>query len=282
MVEQLFVTHNAALGPADFDAVTLTAPQHPLLPGGGGYPVTFLTRNTNTPLLGASDPYFTRSSEFGDETHYWHGVDVSFNARIRDRLVFQAGTTTGSGVNDTCEIEIARFGRPQRLIGVEQTPDCNFSEPWLTNFRGLATYTVPRVDVLISAIFRSQPNAQPGGAVATNGGSRSANYQMTAAQFLAATGRPLRAGLTAQTVDLLLPGDLYGERVNVIDMRFAKVLRFGARRANVGVDLYNMTNANTATAFESAFDPATNGARWMRPTSVLLPRFVRFNVQFDF
>ena len=27
---------------------------------------------------------------------------------------------------------------------------------------------------------------------------------------------------------------------------------------------------------------ATNGARWMRPTSVLLPRFVRFNVQFDF
>jgi hypothetical protein len=277
-----FVTHNAALGPADFDAVTLTAPQHPLLPGGGGYPVTFLTRNTNTPLLGASDPYFTRSSEFGDETHYWHGVDVSFNARVRDRLVFQAGTTTGSGVNDTCEIEIARFGRPQRLIGVEQTPDCNFSEPWLTNFRGLATYTVPRVDVLISAIFRSQPNAQPGGAVATNGGSRSANYQMTAAQFLAATGRPLRAGLTAQTVDLLLPGDLYGERVNVIDMRFAKVLRFGARRANVGVDLYNMTNANTPTAFESAFDPATNGARWMRPTSVLLPRFVRFNVQFDF
>ena len=31
-----FTTHNAALTPADWDQVTLTAPQHPSLPGGGG------------------------------------------------------------------------------------------------------------------------------------------------------------------------------------------------------------------------------------------------------
>jgi hypothetical protein len=40
--------------------------------------------------------------------------------------------------------------------------------------RGLATYTLPKVDVLVSAIFRSQPNAQPGTGVATNGASRGA------------------------------------------------------------------------------------------------------------
>ena len=41
-------------------------------------------------------------------------------------------------------------------------------------------------------IFRSQPNAQPAATtVATNGGSRIATYQMTPAQFLAATGVPL-------------------------------------------------------------------------------------------
>jgi hypothetical protein len=65
-------------------------------------------------------------------------------------------------------------------------------------------------------------------------------------------------------------------------MRFAKILRFGSKRANVGVDLYNMFNANTPTAYEAAYDFATNGARWMRPSGVLLPRFVRLNVQFDF
>ena len=275
-----FVTHNAALGPTDWDTASLIAPGHPLLPDGGGYPVTFLTRNTNS-ALGASDPYFTRASDFGDETHYWHGIDLSFNARA-GRFNVQGGTTTGRGVNDTCEIEVARFGRPQRLVGAEQTPDCSFSEPWLTNVRGLATYEVPKIDVLVSTIFRSQPNAQPGAGVATNGNSRSANYQMTRAQFQAATGRPLHPGLTTQTVDLLSPGDLYGERVNVVDMRFAKVLRFGGTRANVGLDLYNMFNANTPTTYETVFDPATNGARWMQPTGVLLPRFVRINVQFDF
>ena len=65
--------------------------------------------------------------------------------------------------------------------------------------RGLASYTMPKVDVLVSAIFRSQANAQPGGDVATNGASRTANYRMTAAQFLAATGRPLRPGWPRRT-----------------------------------------------------------------------------------
>ena len=50
---------------------------------------------------------------------------------------------------------------------------------------------------------------------------------MTPAQFLAATGVALRAGLAQQSVDLLAPGAVYGERINVMDLRLAKVLRFG-------------------------------------------------------
>jgi hypothetical protein len=141
---------------------------------------------------------------------------------------------------------------------------------------------VPKIDVMVSGIFRSQANAQPGAAVGTNGASRPATYRMTAAQFLAATGRPLAPGLATQDVDLLLPGSVYGDRINVVDMRFAKVLRFGRYRANVGMDLYNLLNADTPTTYETVYDPATNGARWMQPTAVLLPRFMRFNVQVDF
>jgi hypothetical protein len=159
---------------------------------------------------------------------------------------------------------------------------CNSTEPFLTSVRGLAAYTVPKVGVLVSGIFRSQANAQPGAAVGTNGASRSATFRMTAAQFLAATGRPLAAGLATQDVDLLLPGAVYGDRVNAVDVRFAKVLRFGRTKANVGLDLYNLFNVNTATTYETVYDPATNGARWMQPTAVLLPRFMRLNVQFDF
>ncbi|MEO8260497.1 MAG: carboxypeptidase regulatory-like domain-containing protein [Acidobacteriota bacterium] len=276
-----FVTHNRALGAADFDTVTLTAPLNPLLPNGGGYPVTFLTRNTRS-ALGATDSYYTTTDDFGDESHYWHGVDVSFNARVGKGLSLQGGTSTGRGVGDNCAVETARFGRPQVLIGTELTPTCNVAEPWLTSIRGLAAYTVPKVDLLISAIFRSQANAQPGAAVGTNGASRSATYRMTAAQFQAATGQALRAGLATQDVDLLMPGAVYGDRVNAVDMRFAKVLRLGRTKANVGLDLYNLFNSNTPTAYETVYDPATNGARWLQPTAVLLPRFLRFNVQLDF
>jgi hypothetical protein len=123
---------------------------------------------------------------------------------------------------------------------------------------------------------------QPGGDVATNGASRSANYLMNTAQFQQATGQSLRTGVTAEAASLLLPGQIYGERVNNLDMRFAKIIRIKGTKANVGVDIYNLTNDNTPTTFEATYDPASGGERWLRPTAVLQPRFVRFNVQFDF
>ena len=39
-----YYTDNRAVGPSDFDTVTLTAPRHPDLPDGGGYPVLLLCR----------------------------------------------------------------------------------------------------------------------------------------------------------------------------------------------------------------------------------------------
>ena len=288
-----FTTHNRALTAADYDEVTLIAPADDRLPNGGGYPVTFLTRNTRS-ALGATDSYYTTTDDFGGETHYWHGVDMSVNARMRNGLSLQGGTSTGRGVADTCDMYTSRFGRPMApTLGTAAVPviavgivdgvrACDLAEPWLTSVRGLAAYTVPKVDVLISAIFRSQANAQPGADPGTNGASRTATYRMNAAQFLAATGRPLATGLATQDVNLVLPGTVYGDRINVVDMRFAKILRFGKTRTNVGMDLYNLFNANTATTYETVYDPATNGARWMQPTAVLLPRFMRFNVQVDF
>jgi hypothetical protein len=65
-------------------------------------------------------------------------------------------------------------------------------------------------------------------------------------------------------------------------MRFAKVLRFGKTRADVGMDLYNVFNSNTATTFLQTYDYATNGATFLRPTAIVSPRFARFNVTVAF
>jgi hypothetical protein len=68
-----YYTDNRAVGPGDFDTVTLTAPRHPDLPDGGGYPYSFFVVKENK--FGAVDNYFTFASDYGDVTYYWHGFD---------------------------------------------------------------------------------------------------------------------------------------------------------------------------------------------------------------
>jgi hypothetical protein len=283
-----FFTDNRAIGPQDFDTATITAPSNPNLPGGGGYPVTFVTRNSRSPL-GATDNYYTFASDYGDVTTYWHGVDVGVNARMNDGLTIQGGFSGGRGVRDYCEVTDALpelFVTAGAVLLNAQRAACAVTEPWLTTYRASATYTIPTIDVLVSAAFRSTPNTQPSTIntfVASNGASVAANYNVTSAILQQSTlGRPLAAGLAFQAVDLTLPGQVYGDRINGLNMRVAKIVRFSRYTANVGFDFYNVLNANTGIAFNQVFDVVSNGASWLRPTSVLNPRFARFNVTVNF
>jgi hypothetical protein len=160
---------------------------------------------------------------------------------------------------------------------------CRVTEDWLTTLRGLVSYTIPKVDVLVSSSFRSQANVAPSTTVAaSNGSSLSANYNVSSAILQQQTGQPLAPGQAFQTVNLLLPGHQYGDRLNSIDVRLGKILKFGRTRTNVAIDFYNLLNSNTGTAFNQTYDPVTNGATWLAPTTVLNGRFARFNATFDF
>jgi hypothetical protein len=55
-----------------------------------------------------------------------------------------------------------------------------------------------------------------------------------------------------------------------------EILRFGRNRANVGVDISNALNGSSALSLNNAF-----GA-WQQPNEILLARFVKLNMQFDF
>ena len=57
------------------------------------------------------------------------------------------------------------------------------------------------------------------------------------------------------TVNLIEPGTLYGDRVNEIDFRFAKILRFGRTRTNVGFDIYNILNSAPVLTYNQTFTP---------------------------
>ena len=68
-------------------------------------------------------------------------------------------------------------------------------------------------------------------------------------------------------------------RVNEIDLRFAKVLRFGRTRTAVGIDVFNVMNSAAVLTYNQTFVPS---GTWLQPLSVLTPRFVKIGAQIDF
>ena len=129
-----FVTDNLIVGPEDYDKFTVTAPIDPNLPGGGGYSFTALNIKPNK-FTQLAQNYRTFSSDYGNETRYWQGVDVTVNARPRNGLFMTAGTSIGRGFHDNCDIVAAL----PEILGVNQragVDGCRVAEPWLTDLRG--------------------------------------------------------------------------------------------------------------------------------------------------
>jgi len=122
--------------------------------------------------------------------------------------------------------------------------------------------------VLVAGTFRSE-----------QGNQLAATYQVPNSVAQQSLGRPLSGGTPFVFVNLIEPGTLYGERVNVFDLRIAKVVRVGRTRTNVGLDLYNVSNSDAILSYNNSFTP---GGRWLAPTSILSPRFVKFSAHIEF
>ena len=88
----------------------------------------------------------------------------------------------------------------------------------------------------------------------------------------AALGRPAAVVGTTVPISLVAPGQVWGDRVNALDLRFAKILRFGRVRYNVGIDIINATNSDAILTYNQNFNPRRHHRRrrrWLAPTSVL-------------
>jgi hypothetical protein len=273
--QNFFVTDNTLTTAADYDTWNLTVPQNPLLPNAGSTQ-TYYAITQAASSRGAQN-FQTFETDFAPaRVQYWHGVTVDLNARLRGGLTVSGGTTTGRGVRDTCEL----FAKLPELAGTQPISACAVTEPWMTQARGLVSYTVPKADVLVSVNWRSVPNAAL--ATASNGSSRNANAPVPSAVIQQTLGRAPANSVANVTVNMLNPAQLYGERISQVDMRFAKIVRFSRIRAEVGADLLNLLNTSDVTGYIETFDWATNGATWLRPNAIVAPRFVRFNLRFDF
>jgi hypothetical protein len=89
--------------------------------------------------------------------------------------------------------------------------------------------------------------------------------------------RPLAGGAANLPVNILEPGDVFGDRITQVDLRVAKLLRFGRTRTNIGVDVYNLFNSNVPLSYVTTY-----GATWKNPNTILDARFAKISAQIDF
>ena len=248
------VVDNLAVLPVDYSAYTVTAPVDPLLPGGGGYPINDLWAVTEA-KFGATNNFEVPDSDIGKNVRYFHAVDVNLRGQLRG-VTMRVGSSTGRSVTDTCEL----------IYDTATVRDCHPNLPFQTTLSSLVSYVLPKVDVQLSGVFRSSPGSQI-----------SANRVFNNAEIQPTLGRPLPGGNSNVTINLLSPGDMYRDRVNLMDLRFAKLLRLGSKRMSVGLDVYNALNSNVVLNSNNTF-----GSAWLTPTSVQSAREMQVSAKFDF
>jgi hypothetical protein len=264
---------NELLVASDLTPYTITAPSDSRLPGGGGYEVGTLY-DVVPAKAGQVRNLATLADKYGDWYQYFNGFDFTLSLRTRD-FTAQGGTSTGQNVADNCDV---RANLPELNAGIgaglvgstvsTTSPYCHVAYGWLTQLRGLASYTIPRIDAQVSAVFQSKPGAL-----------LSANYAMPSAQVAQFLGRAPSGNVPNVTINLIEPGSLYGDRINQLDFRFAKSFRFGGKRAMISLDLYNVANANPVLTYNNSFTP---GGTWLQPNSILTGRLARISAEWTF
>jgi len=261
------VTQLQGLTAADFDPYSVAVPLDPGLPDGGGYRIDGLY-NVNPSKVGQGTTYTTFARDFGKQIEHWNGMDFSANARLQNGTLLQGGISTGRTVTDNCDVIANAQGAVFGAVTPGPGPSpraCHVEAAFLTQFKFLATYTVPRVDMNVAATVQSTP-----------GPVISANRVYTNAEIQPSLGRPLSGGAANTTINMLVPGDIYGDRVNQFDLRLSKVFRFGGRRAQANLDIYNVMNANPVMQENASY------AVWRTPQRIMDARLFKISGQFDF
>ncbi len=296
-------TDQLQLAPTDFDSFDVVAPVDSRLPGSGGYTIAGFVDPKTAPLAAATpiNKVVLTDSIGAKQIQHWNGVDVSLNARLQNGLLLQGGTSTGRTYTNNCEVSLLL---PETL-GTNPQSFCEVTEPWLTQFKAVAAYTLPRYEGLPATMAQVLQNIQVAGTFQSIPGSfMAATYAEQNAEFNQAPNPALGVGSTLgraisnnpnKNISLVAPGSVVDERQNQLDLRIGKILRFGRTRTSLNFDLFNVTNANTVITRNNALSKtAGNGINnqvlqadnlahtlWV-PTAVLQARFFKISATFDF
>ena len=85
--------------------------------------------------------------------------------------------------------------------------------------------------------------------------------------------------LANATVQLVGPSTLYADRINLLDLRVGKILRFRGTKTQVSADLFNAMNSNVVLNTNNTYNPT---GTWEIPTQIAAGRLLKLTAQFEF
>jgi hypothetical protein len=251
MWSKFLATDNLLTSPSDYSPYCTVTPADSRLPGGGGFEICGLY-DISQAKFGRVSSVTTWADKFGKRVELYQGVDMTVNARLRG-MTISGGLNVGRTETDDCEI----------ITDSPATRFCHITPPFFQPDVKLAVSRTLPWNFQVSATVQSSQGPQI-----------TANYTILSNQTIG-LGRNLSAG--SVSVPLIEPGTMYNKRYNQVDARLSKAFRAGRARIRVMVDSYNLLNASTALSHNNTF-----GGQWLRPTSILPGRFVKFGTQLDF
>ena len=226
---------------------------------------------SDTPMAEFVYDYSGSSAEaFGGRMESWHGVDLNFNARV-EGVLFQGGFATGKRTTEACAVNAALPERINQGAGgltgggdsVVPVEHCATETPWLHQASLFGSYTFP-YDIVLSGTLFTRP-----------GTPRLAVVPVPNAVAEAALGRPPTE--TSIAVNVIPPGSAYGDRLNQVDLRIAKVINTGGTsNLRASLDLYNVFNANAVARERYTL------RNYLQPVGVQLGRLVKLTMQLNF
>jgi hypothetical protein len=271
------VVDNEALSASDFTQYSATIPTT-TTPGG-------TLPNAGGTINGLFDPNSTQvrnvikdAAVFGKQQSHWDGVDVTVDARLQNGLTLQGGVSTGKTMFDYCDIiddvpESLNFVAQQTVTGnvapagsITPAGWCRQETPFLAQYKGSASYTLPWYGIRVAGTLQSIPGPQIAGANIYNNANRTTSTTLA---------RPFTTGQAV--VNVIEPGSMYGDRLNQIDLRLTKIVSVGRGRIDFNVDFYNAFNSDAVILENGTFGPV-----WRLPLTVIQPRFVKFAARWDF
>ena len=211
--------------------------------------------NLNPAKLGQVSNYDTNSAE---NRRVYNGFDISLNVRFGQGGSLLAGFSSGLTRERTCQVDDPNGNVAGGASGLRFCDQGEFDIPFDKNFKLAGSYPLPW-GIAASAVFQSVP-----------GLPRTLTYVVSAAQVPNLT-------VSSVTVALTQPGETYLPRLNQLDFKVTKSIRYRTVRVRPEVGIFNVTNTATVQAQNNSFGPNLD-----RIQAILDGRVIRLGVQVDF